>query len=393
MIKNYDMPVHPIFEGRLKQFRIRSNTISYGPAPAPDDVIEQRLTVSADGDVHLKQFCYGGRGLAYQALPEEHFQIDRGSARKIMDSITAYFSQNHEIRMATDIGLWNLIMFDDEGNEVETCGSLLGDLQINDGGLSEIIRSCLNRNDLFLFDGNPDRIDRLEIQYSKTTKTNLAYKLFEDRYEYDSLQDTETLILDREAGKLIYEIKNAEVTISTVSITNNDVISLLDSMAPDSFYSIQEDASPFSENSLITKEYTIVLLTKQKKRIVLHAYYEKNDLPDEWPRMIRDIRRFMSNQMLRDIFDEQIYAKPRRRPSDLVFCNVSFQEGGMTYCYLADDDDFDVGDCVVVPVGSKNTETIAYIESIEYHPADEAPYPLSRIKRILRKCYDDEDEP
>lgn len=56
-----------------------------------------------------------------------------------------------------------------------------------------------------------------------------------------------------------------------------------------------------------------------------------------------------------------------------------------TYCYLADSDEFSEGDLVVVPAGPDNRETVVRIESIEYHPAEEAPFPLEKTKHILRK--------
>ena len=68
-----------------------------------------------------------------------------------------------------------------------------------------------------------------------------------------------------------------------------------------------------------------------------------------------------------------------------TFCNVEFEEGGRTYCYLADSDEYSVGDLVVVPAGRDNHEAVARIESIEYHPAEEAPFPIEKTKRIIRK--------
>ncbi len=53
---------------------------------------------------------------------------------------------------------------------------------------------------------------------------------------------------------------------------------------------------------------------------------------------------------------------------------MMFEEGGRTYCYLADNDDYCEGDLAVVPAGSDNHETIVRIESIEYHSGDEAPF-------------------
>ena len=60
--------------------------------------------------------------------------------------------------------------------------------------------------------------------------------------------------------------------------------------------------------------------------------------------------------------------------------------------YIADNDKFEEGDWVVVPAGQDNHEAIVRIESIEYHPAEEAPFPIEKTKHILRKYEEDDDD-
>ncbi len=40
---------------------------------------------------------------------------------------------------------------------------------------------------------------------------------------------------------------------------------------------------------------------------------------------------------------------------------------------------------MVVFAGKDDHEAVVRIESVEYHPAEEAPYPLDKIKIIIRK--------
>ena len=85
------------------------------------------------------------------------------------------------------------------------------------------------------------------------------------------------------------------------------------------------------------------------------------------------------------MLDERKYGEIRRRRNELIFCSVTFEEYGHQYWYLADEDIFEPGDFVIVPVGEDRHEEIARIESIEYHVKEEAPYPFDKIKHILRK--------
>lgn len=63
---------------------------------------------------------------------------------------------------------------------------------------------------------------------------------------------------------------------------------------------------------------------------------------------------------------------------------MTFTEGGKEYCYLSDED-YEPGEFVIVPAGPDNRPKVVRIESVEYHPTNEAPYPLDRIKRIIRR--------
>lgn len=55
---------------------------------------------------------------------------------------------------------------------------------------------------------------------------------------------------------------------------------------------------------------------------------------------------------------------------------VEFEDGGQTYSYLADTDDYEADDLVVVPAGYDNRETVVRIVSIEYRQPEDAPFPL-----------------
>lgn len=77
--------------------------------------------------------------------------------------------------------------------------------------------------------------------------------------------------------------------------------------------------------------------------------------------------------------------KPRRRTSDLIFCYVAFAPGGGVYCYQADEE-YPMGTKVIVPVGEDHQEKEAIVKFTEFHQADQAPYPLDRIKHVIRRA-------
>jgi len=76
--------------------------------------------------------------------------------------------------------------------------------------------------------------------------------------------------------------------------------------------------------------------------------------------------------------------------SHYIFCDIEFHSGGKTYCYIADEDSFKVGDMVLVPVGEENKEVPVKIVGINCYAESECPYPIDKAKHIIGKAIDSE---
>lgn len=88
------------------------------------------------------------------------------------------------------------------------------------------------------------------------------------------------------------------------------------------------------------------------------------------------------------MFDPALYYKVRRRPGELIYCSVCFEDGGKTYWYRTEDDSLSIGDLVVVT--GKEGETVARIEDMDCFEPDKVPFPIPRTGLILRRY---EEEP
>ena len=69
-----------------------------------------------------------------------------------------------------------------------------------------------------------------------------------------------------------------------------------------------------------------------------------------------------------------------------IYCRVIFEENGKSYYYLTDDEEIKPLDLVVVPVGIDGHEKIAQVIKVEKYTIHTVPYPLDKIKKIIRKC-------
>jgi hypothetical protein len=136
------------------------------------------------------------------------------------------------------------------------------------------------------------------------------------------------------------------------------------------------------------KTYEIEIEFRREGKRIIKGTFDKKGLPEDYKNIAETIWDFMRFYGLGEILDPSVYGKKLREKNDLIFCNVEFDGSGKTYCYLTDDDNIEAGDKVVVPVGYDNKETVVMVESIEYHKAEDAPYPVEKIKRILRKHED-----
>ena len=71
---------------------------------------------------------------------------------------------------------------------------------------------------------------------------------------------------------------------------------------------------------------------------------------------------------------------------NIIYYRVVFEENGKSYYYLTDDEEIKPLDLVVVPVSIDGHEKIAQVIKVEKYTIHTVPYPLDRIKKIIRKC-------
>ena len=381
-----------VFTGTLQKMYIASANAGIGPRPAADEEVRQCLTITAQGHVELERFSFGIDGNESDLIERCAFDISSEAADDIMEAVSDHFSKKNSTAFATDIGVWSMTLTNTEGQSFRFSGSLFGNRHIWNGVLSELIRSRTGRDDLFAFDGNPDGVERVEVDYHRVRKAGIDTAAEGEVCDDNTWHSNEKLSIDRKTETIVHcrEIGSGCKITNTYCIQHGVGI-LLDTLNTSSLTTATGNPPDAVFDPLDEKSYTITVYSKQGKTHTVNGSFDKNGLPVDWEDFINTVAAFLSAFGAGELFDERVYGKVRRRASDLIFCNVTFNEGGRTYCYLADTDDYCEGDRVVVPAGPLNEESVVRIESIEYHPAKEAPYPLEKIKHILRK-YDGDFE-
>lgn len=84
-------------------------------------------------------------------------------------------------------------------------------------------------------------------------------------------------------------------------------------------------------------------------------------------------------------FDGDARVPISRKADEYIFVNVLFDGGAKTYCYLCDDELIQEGDEVLVPVGKDGELKTVYVESVELHTVEDAPFPIDKCKKVVRR--------
>lgn len=378
----------------IQKIRIVSNNISYGYCPMPEDEVEQRLTITADGRVWLSVYNFGQSFGKYENGRTRNLNIGKEAATLILKAVGAYFSDEYVTVFVTDIGSWKMTITNTEGKLYDFKGSLYADFIIADADLSDLIRDTLDMPNLFLFDGNnkPDKINRIEIDYHRAKIKPEIPTSDNENYSWDY---SEKLVLDRKTETLehIQRIGSGCI-ISRKYYVQEGVTGLLDDYDADSLFEHTVGNAPdVITDPNETKDYKITVDFHRRSQCIISGTYDKNGLPEDWPELAEDILNFMRVYGMGEILDPAVYKKAIRKTNDFIFCSVEFNGGGKSYYYLTEDDTLEIGDFVIVPVGRNNLTSIVKIVNIEYFPEDKIPFPFDKVKRVIRECIDEDFDP
>lgn len=382
-----------ILSGEAQKMKLSSNCLCFGPCPEPDDEIEQHLTITIDGRIFYSNYNWGD-GEKYQKNDTRNFKINHDKAKFILRRIQEYFSNDHDVAFATDVGSWDMELTNEDGEVFKTHGSLCPLVEELDD-LSEMIRDQLDMPNLFVFNGDyaEDRIEALNIKYHRLTRIKPNQVPDNATWEYVTWDYNESMEIDRKAETLKHtQIIGTGCKVTRLYEIEGGISNLLDGIYSDNFLEeVAGNAEDVVRNPLESKDYEIEIDFLYAGKKIITGSFDKNGLPDDFPELADTICEFIFFYGMGEILDSRVYGKKLRRQDEMIFCNVRFDNSGKTYCYLTEDESLNPGDAVVVPVGYEDKETVVEIESIEYYTAEDAPFPVNKIKRILRKYEENEE--
>lgn len=135
----------------FKRIQITSDGICYGPCPEPDEEVEQRLTIHRDGRVWFVGYNFGVCGKYVQGRKTQ-CRIEKESADKLFVAFEKFFSEGPMLASACDIGDWEITLTDSNGDVQKFRSAMTGGYEIDGVDLSELARTLLPIEDLWVFD-------------------------------------------------------------------------------------------------------------------------------------------------------------------------------------------------------------------------------------------------
>lgn len=130
-----------IWKKRLQRVQIISDLLCYGPTPAPDEPVEQHLTISFTGRVWFSEYLFGEMGEGGR-VPGRKVQclVGKGRTARILSYVADYFKLNSVLTFATDVGSWHMKATWIDGSTQELSGPMIGDVSIKKKDLTKLIR-------------------------------------------------------------------------------------------------------------------------------------------------------------------------------------------------------------------------------------------------------------
>ncbi len=135
----------------------------------------------------------------------------------------------------------------------------------------------------------------------------------------------------------------------------------------------------------VTAVFTITVEYADGVKKQRRGNFNRLELPPGYQAFIQLVE-YLKDYGHNDLLSYEQANRMPRRASDLMFCRVAFHPGERTYSYLCEIPSIQSGTWVLVPVGKDNRMAVGYVERIEYHQPDNAPFPLDRIKKIRCEC-------
>lgn len=325
--------------GAIQQVVIKSAAGGFLPVDAAR-LSGQTLTINADGHLALTS------RFASDFTKHQEAILPTAELSDMLLQLATFADATGDAGWACDAGRWQLTVIGEGGKQ-----TAFGPLIPGHDQFSEPLRDLLPFPHLLLFDGAPDRMQRLVVTYNQGDRD-------------------EKLVIDRRSNTLSLTTKQTGAT-TRLAVATPEVSDLLDDLGVDTAQ-LSLVGNP-KANLVVTARFRYAAPLKMGGTLSL------DDPIEGWAQLAAILSAWLQ-QFAPQMLDSRLITRHTPKPGDLLYAQVVFHHGDTQYSYLADPK-MAVGDRVVVPV-HRGTGYGTIVAMNWYAPA-QAPYPPAQTKRIL----------
>ena len=393
------------FQGEIKSLCLVTNTKYWYSEAVPGQEVEQKLMIDRKGHVRLKGYDYVPEDethlAAYrnQALRNERRLGSQTDAKKLLNAVAIAFDKENCPEPVLywspgDERGWRLDITNTKGEIYRINGEFDTDFESGKQILSLLsaqMRGILGVDDLYGFDGNNRLRDVRKITVERCRqggiKVTVAGKGVKPHTDAEQWMNREKLVVNLDKKM----IKISRMTYPWGKQSRKyDCSEIAENFAED-FYGKFATADLFSAMSDVTygrkRDYKITIDYRAGASRVIEGRFDKEGLPQDFGIFAEFVGKMIHGfPDSWEIWNPDFYDRPRYGEGEYIFCSVIFDEGGQKYYYLTEDKTIEEGDVVFVPVGPENHVIPGVVTDIEYFTGEDAPYPLEKVKNIIRKA-------
>ncbi len=236
---------------------------------------------------------------------------------------------------------------------------------------------------------NKNQIMKISVDFHRLKKIIPNKEL---KGDYITINYFENIIIDRTTQTIEQKIQWSPQCIITRKYEVYDIVdSLLENSDPKNFF-MEIEGNPDdiikTPNDLCI--YTITIDYTKEKQKIISGTFDKKALPKDFGEFAKNLKYFIDFYGDGEIINPYNYNKILRRENEYIFCSVIFSKNGKNFYYISNEDDIEICDLVIVPVGKDNKEKIAEVVNVEYFSKETVPFPLNKTKKIIRRCNDED---
>jgi hypothetical protein len=350
---------------------------------APPNFAKQEVVIDAAGLISYTRYYYGDFMDRAQHQPQLLLEKQTVVAQPqqlfaAMRRLPEFGAQQFSVR---DSGTWTLTLVD--GMEARKLAGFLSDnLPPAFQHFSQLLQKMVRIPEFMDLTGGARHWPDLQKVAGKQPEPLATFTL--------SLQDStqtvkERLVLDAAAGSYVYQQKQGSRTVATRVQDAAAVVALLQDIARYNLVIDEAATSPeLTPQEFMTNAgtYELNVLYASGLEITTTAPYRRDSLPLAWDQVMYAIAQFTAETGQGALLNPNRFLRGKRS-GELIYLSVTFTEDGQEYNYQADADIFQVGDRVLVPVGSDDRQTAVTITNVAYYMPGEEPYPAAKTKRVL----------